>query len=124
MKNYLLKANFRNKVFGVVYFGKTWDTSSKMMNLFKKVLSVEKFLTFLGRIYIFNVNNGNDRIMSEICSKLTIETPGRMTRSSVFIDNFEQISHIVMLFPLLTYEKIAAGFFQESLQNKGKYFFS
>ena len=30
-------------------------------------------------IYLFKVNNGNNRIMYEICSKLTINTPERLT---------------------------------------------
>ena len=39
------------------------------------------------------------------CSKLTIETPERpqaWDRSGVFIVNFEHISHLVLLFLLLT----------------------
>ena len=41
--------------------------------------------------YIFKVNNRNTRTMREICSKLTI-----------FIVNFEYISHLVLVFLLLT----------------------
>ena len=42
--------------------------------------------------------------MCEICSKLTIKTPEQRQwrRSGAFIVNFEQISHIVLIFPLLT----------------------
>ena len=40
--------------------------------------------------------NRNTRTRSEIRSKLTIKTPG------VFIINFEYISHLVLLFLLLT----------------------
>ena len=42
--------------------------------------------------------------MCEICSKLTIKTPEprHKRRSGVFIVKFEQISHIVLLFLLLT----------------------
>ena len=38
------------------------------------------------------------------CSKLQIKIPERRQwrRSSIFIVNFEHISHIVLLFPLLT----------------------
>ena len=39
----------------------------------------------------------------EICSKSTIKIPDR--RSSVFIVNFEQILHIVLVFPLFTLNK-------------------
>ena len=47
-------------------------------------------------IYIFKVNNINTRTKFEICSKLTIKTPG------VFIVNLEYISHLVLVFLLLT----------------------
>ena len=45
--------------------------------------------------------------MCEICSKLTIETLERrqLRRSGVFIVNFEQISHIILAYPLLTLNK-------------------
>ena len=50
--------------------------------------------------YMFKVNNRNTRPRCEICSKLTIKTPKRYHwgRSSVFIVNFEQISHLVLVF--------------------------
>ena len=38
--------------------------------------------------------------MCEICLKLTTKTPERR-RSDVFIFNFEEISHTVLVFPLL-----------------------
>ena len=40
----------------------------------------------------------------KICSKLTIKTAERQRVSGVFIVNFEhkQISHLVLVFPLLT----------------------
>ena len=55
-------------------------------------------------IYLFKVNNRNTRTRCEICSKLTINTPERRQwrRSGVFIDNFEHISHLVLVFLLLT----------------------
>ena len=54
--------------------------------------------------YMFKVNNGNTRTRCEICSKLTIKTPERRQwrRSGVFIVNFEHISHLVLVFLLLT----------------------
>ena len=45
---------------------------------------------------ILKVGNRNTRTRCEICSKLTIKTPG------VFIVNFEHISHLVPVFLLLT----------------------
>ena len=51
-------------------------------------------------IYLDKVNNRNSRTRCEICSKLTIKTPER--RQDVFIVDFERISHLVLLFLLLT----------------------
>ena len=55
-------------------------------------------------IYLFKINNENSGAMCEICSKLTIKTQQqRQWRpSGVFIVNFEQISHFVPVFELLT----------------------
>ena len=55
-------------------------------------------------IYLFKVNNRHTRIMCEMCPDLTVKTPERRQwrRSDVFIVNFEQILHIILMFPLLT----------------------
>ena len=55
-------------------------------------------------IYLLKVNNRNTRTRSDICSKLTIKTPGRRHwhRSGVFVVNFEVILHLVLVFLLLT----------------------
>ena len=50
--------------------------------------------------YMFKINNRNTTARCEICSKLTAKTPER--RSGVFIVNFEYISHLVLVFLLLT----------------------
>ena len=63
---------------------------------------------------LIKVNNGTTRTKCEICTKLTIKTLERRQyhRSGVFIVNFEQISHIFLLFPLLTLSKsIAVGMY-------------
>ena len=54
--------------------------------------------------YMFKVNNRNTRTRCKICSKLTLKTPERRYwgRSGVFIVNFEHISHLVLVFLLLT----------------------
>ena len=56
--------------------------------------------------YMFKVNNINTRRRCEICSKLTLKTPERRykhwRRSGVSIVNFEHISHLVLVFLLLT----------------------
>ena len=55
------------------------------------------------RSYMFKGNKRNTRTC-EICSKLTIKTPEwrQWRRSGVFIFNFEHISHLVLVFLLLT----------------------
>ena len=55
-------------------------------------------------IYLLKVNNRNTRTKCEIFSKLTIKTPKRhqWCRSGVFIVNFEHISHLFLVFLLLT----------------------
>ena len=57
--------------------------------------------------YMFKVNSRNTRTRCEICSKLTIKTPERRNerRSDVFIVNSEHISHLVLVFLLLTLNK-------------------
>ena len=54
--------------------------------------------------YMFKVTNRNTRTRWEICSKLTIKIPERRywRRSGIFIVNSEQISHLVLVFLLLT----------------------
>ena len=53
-------------------------------------------------IYLLKINNRNTRC--EICLKLTIKTPERRhwRRLGIFIVNFEHISHLVLVFLLLT----------------------
>ena len=49
-------------------------------------------------IYLLKVNNRNTRTRCEICSKLTIKKPERR----IFIVNSEHISHLALVFLLLT----------------------
>ena len=51
-------------------------------------------------IYMLKVKNKNTRTRGEICSNLTIKTLEH--RLDVFIVNFEHISHLVLVFQLLT----------------------
>ena len=55
-------------------------------------------------IYLLKVNNRNTRTRCENCSKLTRKTTERRYshHSGVFIVNFEQILHLVLVFALLT----------------------
>ena len=56
---------------------------------------------------MFKGNNRNTRERYEICSKLTIKTPERHhCRSfSGFIVNFEHVSHLFLVFLMLTLNK-------------------
>ena len=66
-------------------------------------------------IYLFKVKHGNARTVCEICSKLTIKT-----RSGVLIVKFELISHIVLVFPLLTWtSKFRLGYNHGLLYSQG-----
>ena len=58
-------------------------------------------------IYFFKVSNRSTRKRCQICSKLTIKTPGRRhwRRFKVFIVHFEHISHLFLEFLLLTLSK-------------------
>ena len=58
-------------------------------------------------IYSFKVNNRNTRQRCEICSKLTTKTSERhhWRRSGVFIVNSDHISHLFLLFLMLTLSK-------------------
>ena len=79
-----------------------------MLPLLSLYTSTSSFLTnfssYPAGIYLPKVNNINTRTRCEICSKLTIKTPERRhwRRSGVFIVNFEYISHLVLVFLLLT----------------------
>ena len=53
---------------------------------------------------MFKINNRNTKTRGEMCSKLTIKIPERRhwCRSGVVIVNFELISHLDLVFLLLT----------------------
>ena len=72
-------------------------------NLVRKITSIVEDCHLAGNC-MFKFNNRNIGTRCEICSKLTIKTPERQhwSRSGVFIVNFEYISHLVVLFLLLT----------------------
>ena len=58
-------------------------------------------------IYLFTVNNGNTRKRCEICSNLAIKIAERRQgrHSGIFIVNSEHISHLFLVFLLLTLNK-------------------
>ena len=75
------------------YFHKKWFTVK--FTIFWNLVLLRFKMNFL-----FKVNNRN---ISEICTKLTIKIPWR--RSGIFIVNFEQISHLFLVFLLLNLNK-------------------
>ena len=76
-------------------------------------ISQEPLFFFAANIYLFKVNSRNTRKRCEISSELTIETPERRHwRSGIFIVNLEQISHLFLVFLLLSLkEQMLAGLY-------------
>ena len=74
----------------------------------RSVVDSRKFEGYPAGIYQFKVNNRNTRARCEIYSKLTVQTLERGPErhhcrcSGVFIVNFRHISHLVLVFLLLT----------------------
>ena len=59
-------------------------------------------ISYLVAIYLLKGNNRNTRTRCEICSKLIKQSNDAKRRSGAFIVNFEHISHLVLVFLLLT----------------------
>ena len=75
---------------------------------FNLILLFNETSGFPGNIYLFNINNRNNRKRYEICLKLTTKAPEwrQWRRSGVFIVNFERISHLFLMFLLLILNKL------------------
>ena len=56
-------------------------------------------------IYFFKVDNRNTKKRCELFPKLTIKTQNNVNDVRVFIVNFQFISHIFLVFLLLTLKK-------------------
>ena len=103
---------------------RNFRVSSEIFNIFEEFLNDfskigTSFLGTLGlatkmrnkndpaNIYLFRVNNRNTSKKCEIRSNLTIKTPERRQWccTGVFIVNFEYISHLFLVFLLLTLNK-------------------
>ena len=82
--------------------------NKNMVLVYRSLVPIDRWHAFYTYFpvgnYMFKVNYKNTRIRCEICSKLTIKTPERRywCRFGVFIVNIEYISHLVLLFLLLT----------------------
>ena len=57
--------------------------------------------------FTFSKSTMETRTMCEICPEVTIKTQERhyRGRSGLFVINFEEISHIALVFPVLTLNK-------------------
>ena len=77
-------------------------TNKITSNIFQTILCSDSKIP--AGIYLLKFNNRNTRARCEICSKLTIKTPERRDwrRSGVSIVDFEHISHLALVFLLLT----------------------
>ena len=78
---------------------------TQVRHWFKTKNNLTHLRPVLVSIYLFKVNNGNTRTLCG--SKLIIKAPERhhWRRSGVFIVNFEDIWHIVVVLSLLTLNK-------------------
>ena len=96
-----------------------WERSFSNKGVNKQILIFNETIlnimtNFPNGTYLLKVNNKSTRTRCEICSKLTIKIPERRhwRRSATFIVNFEHISHLVLVFLLLTLNmQLPAGFF-------------
>ena len=82
-----------------------WFFANFSLMLLIKVLLIKKCIFYPAGIYLLKVNNRNTRKRCQICSKLTIKTPEQRhswRHSGVFIVKFEHISHLLLVFLLLT----------------------
>ena len=72
----------------------------KTFSQLRELKTQEKSHDILADNYMFKVNNRTTRTRCEISSKLTIKTPERRQwrHSGVFIINFEQFLHHVLVF--------------------------
>ena len=76
-----------------------WVTSCDVSNLYY----MNMFSDFTASIYLLKVGNRNTRTRCKICSKLTIKTSERRHWCcGVLILNVDQISHLDLMFLLLT----------------------
>ena len=120
-RKYFVKIGIYFLVYGFfIDSGNIWkNTNGSVIRLFCSsifFIDSSNFCLFRGtykitfcpvNIYLFKINNRNIRKKCEICLKLTIKTPERLhwRRSCVFIVNFEHISHLFLVFLVLTLSK-------------------
>ena len=84
-----------------------WEGKFSSLNFQESLQKHMQLMNIPASIYLFKVNYENTIPICEICSKLAIRTSEwyHWQRSGLFFVNFEQISHIVLVFPLVTLNK-------------------
>ena len=91
-----------------LYFGDLRNVTSQLPNfIFNWRIQVLEELScqrYPSGIYLFKFNIGNTKTRSEICSKLT-DVRWKTSLTSLRFLYWEQISHIALLFSLLTLNK-------------------
>ena len=93
------------------FFNPWFPSQSRFQPRKNKILTLKRAVMEIrinpAKIYLLKVNSINTRKRYEICSKLTIKTPGwgQWRCSGVFFVNFELISHLFLVFLLLTLNK-------------------
>ena len=98
--NFCKRSKNWNSIIQVIYRKKFWKSSTVPRSY------IQNHWCILAGVYLFNVNNGNTVTMCEICSKLTTKkSERRQWRRFGFLVNFDNISHIVRISPLLTLNK-------------------
>ena len=115
MQNLVLygSLNLKNLLYGKLSLMITIFTSNipwkSYVLMMKKILIWTHLMQWNNpaNIYLLKVNNRNIKKRYEICSLLTVKTPQRCQwhLSGILIVNFENISHLFLVFILLTLNK-------------------
>ena len=78
---------------------------------FTEIVQLELYVgpfKYPGNIYLFKLNNQHARTSCGMCSALVIKTTEQRhsCRSTVFIVNLENIRHLALVFPFLTWKSL------------------
>ena len=92
-----------------VFFNKSYHRNEHICNVRGYTTSKIIIFEFIipANTHLFKVNNRNNRKRCEIDSKLTVKTSERrhLHHSGVFLVNLEHMSHLFLVFLLLTLHK-------------------
>ena len=101
---YIFKLLFRERTFFLV---KQLSNVYRNYQDSKIVWPILTLSPYPAGIYLFEIDDGNNRAMFETSSKLIIKKPewSQLCCSGVLIVSFEQIPHIVLVFILLNFNK-------------------